>query len=176
MEAKTKRSITIWVVVVLVILNISSLATIWYHRYQFRQQRLAQVERRFDGRNEVMNRRRSQMPPFITEALELSPEQKNTLDSIWSHFNFKRQLLEDSMEQNRRQMFRFMMAANLDTGKYEELSENQTRMLRELNYTLLEMNRTIRANLTEDQQNTMIEKMEKMQQRATRERRHRLRK
>jgi uncharacterized membrane protein len=177
MEPKTKRNLAIWSIIVLVLLNLSSLATIWYHRYQFtKQQRVEQRSRRFDNRYEAMERRIGRIPPFISEAIDLSPKQKEELDSIWRHFNNKRRTLEDSMNQNRRRMFHVMMAAELDTSRYEELSEAQTSLLKQLNYTMLTMNRSIRGNLTDEQQKAMTEKMTEMRRGATRERRHRTRK
>ena len=96
MEARTKRNIAIWAIIILVLLNISSLATIWYHRYQFKQQQFAEANRRFEGRSEAMARRAGKLPPFISEGFDLSAEQKITLDSIWHHFNSQRTNLEES--------------------------------------------------------------------------------
>ena len=177
METRTKRNITLWVVVLLIVLNISSLATIWYHRYQFSQRRSLELpEQRLNRRADAMNRRMRQMPPFLIKDLALSAKQQATLDSIWSHYNGQRRILEDSMDRNRVSMFSVMMAERLDTGRYEELSEKQSQIMRELNSTMLGMNRAIRVNLTDEQQEILTERMQDIRTRMPRENRHRARK
>ena len=177
METKTKRNLVIWSIVLLVVLNISSLATIWYHRYQFRKENRAErFERRGRNMPDGAPHRFRQMPPFLTETLDLSEKQHHDLDSIWFHYNNQRRLLEDSMNRIRAEMFNILMEKSLDSGLYENLSGQQTRLLKELNDTMLEMNRTIRDNLSEDQQNAYAEKMEEMRNKMSRERRQRTRK
>jgi Spy/CpxP family protein refolding chaperone len=106
--------------------------------------------------------------------LDLSEDQKKNLDSIWQHFNGQRKILEESMDNNRIRMFGVMMDEKLDTARYEELSENQANLIRELNDTMLAMNRQIRANLSEGQQKVLTEKMQEIRtRRMPRERRNR---
>lgn len=174
MEAKTKRNIIIWAIIVLVLLNISSLGTIWYHRYQFKKQRSELKDRRFEGRRPAGKQAIRQRPPYMFRELDLSEDQKKNLDSIWQHFNGQRKILEDSMDNNRIRMFGVMMDEKLDTARYEELSENQANLIRELNDTMLAMNRQIRANLSEGQQKVLTEKMQEIRtRRMPRERRNR---
>ena len=73
-------------------------------------------------------------------------------------------------------MFGVMMAETLDTSSYEALSEEQSQLMRELNRTMLNMNRTIRANLTDEQQQALSERMQDIRRRTPQERRHRTRK
>ena len=177
METKTKRNLVIWAIIVLVLLNISSLGTIWYHRYQFKKVRQTErPDRRFDGRRPSENRRMGQLPSFMLKGMDLSEEQKAKLDSTWHHFNRKRRVLEDSMNSNRGRMFDIIMNETLDTGQYEELSAKQAGIMRELNDTMLKMNRTMRANLTEEQQKALSENMQRIKNRMPRERRQRVRK
>jgi uncharacterized membrane protein len=177
METKTKRNIVIWAIIVLVLLNISSLGTIWYHRYQFKKVRQTErQDRRFDGRRPSENRRMGQIPPFMLKGMALSAEQKADLDSTWRYFNSKRRVLEDSMNSNRRRMFDIMMNETLDTGLYEVLSAKQSGIMRELNDTMLKMNRTMRTNLTEEQQKVLSDNMQRIKNRMPHERRQRVRK
>ena len=118
----------------------------------------------------------NQMPPFLVKDLDLTSAQQTTLDSIWVYYNQQRRILEDSMDRNRVRMFSVMMAESLDTGNYEALSENQNMLMRDLNNTMLRMNRSIRANLTPDQQKALTEKMQNIRSMMPRERRHRTRK
>lgn len=177
METKTKRNLAIWAIALLIILNLSSLGTIWFHRYQFKKERrIEQKDRRSEGRRGPMNQRMRGMPPFIEKSLDLTTEQKTTLETIWNHFDTKKRAIEDSMNINRVQMFDIMMEEDLDSGLYEELSEKQSALFRQLNDTMLEMNRSVRANLSEEQKHTLTEKMKEMRKRRPQERRQRMRK
>ena len=178
MEPRTKRNLAIWAIALLVILNISSLATIWYHRYQFKNERRGELkERRFDSRRGHEGQSRHRMPPFMVRNLALSEEQEANLDSIWGYFNQRRRLLEDSMNSTRRTMFTTMTADELDTNKYESLSQQQVALMIELNLAMLEMNRAIRDNLSEDQRRLFSERMQELQsRRRPQERRQRTRK
>lgn len=177
METKTKRTLIIWAIIVLVLLNISSLGTIWFHRYQFKKSRQTESQdRRFEGRRSGENRRMKQMPPFLLRGIDLAAKQKTSLDSIWVLYNGQRRMLEDSMNSNRTELFNIMMQETLDTGLYEELSDRQAGIMRELNDTMLNMNRTIRGQLTEEQQTILLENMQNLRSRMSHERRQRIRK
>lgn len=177
METKTKKNLAIWAIALLIILNLSSLGTIWFHRYQFKKERrVEQKDRRLESRRGPMNERTRRMPQFIEKSLNLSKDQKSTLDTIWNHFDTKKRVIEDSMNSNRAKMFDIMMEENLDSGMYEELSETQSTLFRELNDTMLEMNRSVRANLSDEQKQTLTEKMKEMRKRRPQERRQRMRK
>lgn len=177
METKTKRNLALWAIGLLIILNLSSLGTIWFHRYQFKKaNKHEHRESRFEGRRGQMSQRMHRVPRFIDGSMELSEQQKEVIDTIWNHFNTKRRVLEDSMNKNRVRMFDIMMEESLDSGMYEELSQSQSILFRELNDTMLEMNRTLRDNLTEEQRQIMTQKMKEMRQRRPQERRQRMRK
>ena len=176
MEAKTKRNITIWAIVLLIVLNISSLSTIWYHRYQFRKSMQAeQRDRRINDRRDIRpNDRGKRMPPFIVKGLDLSDQQKVTIDSIWKYFENKRTILEDSMDQNRRKMFALMAEEELDTSVYEEISATQMALFREMNDTMFKMNREVRTNLTDEQNKLLTERYKEMRKRANTQHRRRI--
>ena len=124
METKTKRNFIIWGVVFLVILNISSLGTIWYHRYQFTHNRMQ--------RNSMENspRKRSQRaqsgnhrgPSILTKDLDLSDKQNQRFDSVWQHYSKFRRGLETKMESNRKEMGLIMLKEEIDTSAVEDLN------------------------------------------------------
>lgn len=177
METKTKRNLAIWVIALLVVLNLSSLGTIWFHRYQFKKdKRIEQRDKRFESRRGARSQRSGKMPPFIEKSLNLNQEQKITIDSIWSHFDKQKRTLEDSMHQNRLNMFSIMMEEELDTSKYEELSKIQAVLLRKLNDTMLTMNRSMRGNLSEEQREILVSKFKEMRQKNPQDRRRQMRK
>ena len=161
METKTKRAIAIWAIVLLVVLNISSLGTIWFHRYQFRQETpsLARKDRLpMNPRGKSRTRQTTQgLPGFFAEKMNLTPTQKELMDSIWASYRSQKEFLEDEMHKNRRAMLALLSLEELDTSAYRKLSSNQTELLARLDNSLLEMSIAFRANLNETQRELLNE-------------------
>ena len=102
METKTKKTLVIWTIALLIVLNLSSLATIWYHRYQFKKSKsIEQRDQRLESRRGGRFQRSGKMPSFIEKSLNLSKDQEVIIDSIWSQFHIQKRTIEDSMDQNR---------------------------------------------------------------------------
>ena len=172
METKTKKNLAIWAIALLVLLNVSSLATIWYHRYQFNNnKRVENREHRTEARRGTMAPRSRTMPPFIKESLKLTPDQSEILDSIWQQHGRQRANYEDSLHKIRQQMFAIMAQEAIDTIAYQALSNTQIDLFMKLNQSMLDMNQEVRANLSEEQQKMLAENFKKMRERGPRERR-----
>ena len=170
MEAKTKRNLIIWSVVVLVLLNITSLATIWYHRYQFGNTRM---DRRYNAKSmnqhnkQMKSRRESGITTYISKGLELSDGQQSQFDSIWNKYTNIRHEAEKEMDYNRQKMGLLMSKIDIDTNEFNKLSANQAILMNELNHSMISMNLALRASLNDDQLVLFLTKVEKMGKRRT---------
>jgi hypothetical protein len=153
MEAKTKRNLIIWGIVFLVLLNVSSLGTIWYHRYQFRNNKM-NTSLRDKAKDRMSTRtmgRRQRTSAFITRNLDLTDKQQLKIDSIWRHYNDVRQGIEEEMEANRRDMGMIMSKADLDTIAFYEISALQSHLMLALDHSMVDMNLALRTTLNSDQ-------------------------
>ncbi len=166
METKTKRSLIIWGIVILAILNVSSLGTIWYHRYQFKTEKLTRVNnerghKRMPNRTDRMRKR----PPVLSRGLGLTKEQELKFDSIWSEHAVAKRALDKKMNANRNSLGKILSAPSLDTVAYMEISQLQTDLMNEVNNSMLRMNMELRKTLNEEQLKAFLEKMDHLNKR-----------
>ena len=101
METKTKKNLIIWGIVFLVLLNVSSLGTIWYHRYQFNKVKREKVVRDNTRRTPASREKQQGPPSFLTKELNLSEEQMKEFSKIWTKHTTRRNDLELKMNENR---------------------------------------------------------------------------
>jgi hypothetical protein len=167
MEAKTKRNLIIWSVIFLVLLNISSLGTIWYHRYQFRHNKMniSLREKAPDRKNQRAMQRNPGNPTFITKTLNLSDDQQKKFDSIWFQYNDRRQAIEEEMEANRSEMGSIMSKADLDTSSFYKISSSQTTLMLALDHSMIDMNLALRSTLNNEQMDSFLKRIEMLNKR-----------
>jgi hypothetical protein len=161
METKIKRNLIIWGVILLVVLNISSLSTIWYHRYQYNHNRLSKTSlvKRMSERNKRHTKYSQKGANFIAKGLDLAADQRQDFDSIWLLYTGKRNEIEHQMQINHRQMAIVMNQMAIDTMAFNKISAGQANLMLELNHSLMEMNLALRSILNEDQLKLFIERV-----------------
>ena len=164
MEAKTKRNLIIWGIVFLVLLNVSSLGTIWYHRYQFSHNKVSMnlKDRVTDKRTNRTMRHRSGSPAMLTRELDLSDKQHQEFDSIWRHYNDIRRSIEEEMEANRQKMGVIMSKAEVDTSSFYAMSATQSELMLALDHSMIDMNLALRGTLNNEQMVSFLKRMEMM--------------
>jgi vesicle coat complex subunit len=170
MEAKTKRNLIIWSVVILVLLNITSLATIWYHRYQYgntRMDRRSNAKSMNQDNKQMKSRRGSAITAYISKGLELTDAQQHEFDSIWNKYTTLRHEAEKEMDYNRQKMGLLMSKIDIDTNEFNKLSAKQGILMQELNHSMISMNLALRGSLNEDQLELFLTKVEKMGKRRS---------
>ena len=167
MEAKTKRSLIIWGVALLVLLNVSSLGTIWFHRYQFKHDRMSRniSERGMDKRsNRPMRHIQGNSSPFA-RGLDLSDAQQLKFDSIWHYYNNIRKEIELEMRENRQEMGIIMSNDVIDTIAFYAISAQQNDLMLVLDHSMVNMNLALRNNLNSEQMELFLRKIEKLNNR-----------
>lgn len=167
METKTKKNLIIWGVVLLVLLNVTSLGTIWYHRYQFKNERAKRenVARENGRRMQQPREPRQGVPPFLIKNLELTDEQMKMFTSIWDIHSVERRSLEDKMNENRVAMGELLSKAELDSTTFLQTSAEQVRLMQDLDYTMLKMNLEIREILSKEQLNEFLSRLDQLNKR-----------
>jgi len=169
MEAKTKRNLIIWSIVFLVVLNISSLGTIWYHRYQFRENKANNSFREnvMERKSHKTIRHRQASSAIITRGLDLSEAQKDTFDSIWVYYNDKRQVIQQEMEENRRKMGIIMSNEDIDTSSFYAMSSIQSELMLALDHSMIDMNLALRSTLDSEQMDSFLKRIEMLNKRKS---------
>ena len=164
METKTKRTIIIWGVILLVLLNISSLGTIWFHRYQFRNDRMNRnlSEKRMDKRSDRPMRHNQGNSSPLAGGLDLSDTQKQKFDSIWQHYNSLRKEIEMEMRDNRQEMGDIVSKDEIDTISYYAISSVQSELMKALDHSMVNMNLALRSTLDIKQKKLFLKRIEKL--------------
>ena len=99
----TKKRMAIWVIIFLLITNIATLATICYHRWNFK--------------NRMMNNPHHKIEAFIKNELNLNAKQTEDYRKIKEEFRKERTTLSEKIQQNHAAMFDQYSIANPDTAK-----------------------------------------------------------
>ena len=167
MEAKNKRNLVIWGVLLLVILNISSLGTIWYHRYQFKNERGDKTygRKQMPSERERPSRGNSRGGRAIGRGLDLTSEQQLQFDSIWQYYNGRRDSIESKLEINRNKMGSIMSSPIVDKEAYYNFSAYQVELIQGLDKTMIDMNLALRESLSADQTKLFLNKIESLNKR-----------
>jgi len=165
METKTKKNLIIWGIILLVLLNVSSLGTIWYHRYQFNKNIHEKVVRD-NARRSPASRERQQGPPsFLIKDLSLSDDQMQEFSSIWAKHGIQRRELEVKMDENRTAMGEILSKPQLDSAAFLRISARQIVLMQELDYAMLDMNRELRSILNEEQLERFLGRLDRLNKR-----------
>jgi hypothetical protein len=167
MEANTKKNLIIWGVVLLVLLNVSSLSTIWFHRYQYTNNRMnnSYNNKTIKQHRQRMGRHSSTNNSYFTRDLNLSNAQQTKFDSIWAKYSSIRNEIEQEMTQNRELMNTMMGQLEVDTTEIYKLSANQGTLMQELDLSMIKMNLALRSTLDEKQMQTFLERIETLSNR-----------
>ncbi len=174
MEAKTKKTILRWGIIILVLLNLSSLATIWYHRYQYAHTYPGSERyRHYQEQRELRRQNKTGHTHYLSKDLNLSTQQQQVFDSIWHYYAGKRLELEKQLEARRQQMSKLLSEQELDTSAFHTLSARQAQLMQELNQSMLAMNMALRQNLTAEQMQGFLQKIERLNRKRGGATRHR---
>lgn len=120
MKAENKYSLMVWAIIVLAIMNVSTIATILYHQYESRkkieitsgsQKQLEADSEKYSGR-------------YFRDQLELSSDQMDKFREINPAFRFQARTVTVSLAEMRKQMLAEMAAANSDTTKLNVISDS----------------------------------------------------
>jgi hypothetical protein len=167
MENAKIRKILIWAVILLVIVNITSLASIWYHRFQFRQMKSTEMRDRRQGVDRI-TRRRGEMKKFserYKESLGLTAGQSKKVDSIHSQYDNERRQIAKEMGKLRRALGTELMAAEIDQDTLRYFSERQSQLFSRMNGNTIDMNIAIRSVLLPEQVPSYIKQLKKLERR-----------
>jgi len=124
-------------------------------------------EKAMDRKNHRPMRRKAGNPSFITKDLNLSEFQQKEFDSIWQHYNGKRQAIEEEMEENRLEMGSIMSRSELDTSSFYEISSLQTELMLALDHSMINMNLALRSTLNTEQMGSFLKRIEMLNKRRS---------
>lgn len=168
MESKTKRQLLIWAVAILVIVNIASLGTIWYHKISDR----ARWHERSDYSEKMARKRMSNKADFkrqwaekMHKSLNLEDQQAMDFDSIWSYYSEERKANFRKMGDLKRILDKELTREVLNQDTIDLLLQQQTDLFKAGNDQIVEMNMALRDILTEEQRVKYSSYMEKIQKR-----------
>lgn len=151
----------------MVLLNLSSLGTIWYHRYNFKRD--TRQHERFERRAHLNarggERRDHRSVQFLFGDLNLSEKQQQKFREIWEEHIERRKGIAQEMEANRRDMGEIMSFTEVDTIKYMELANRQADLILMMDKAMVDMNLEFRKVLSEDQLPLFLKKIEQLNQR-----------
>jgi Spy/CpxP family protein refolding chaperone len=116
MKAENKHSLMIWAIVVLAVMNISTLATILYHTYQSKelianQTQLEVDTEKFSGR-------------YFRDHLNLNSEQMDQFREFNRPFRQEARNITIELAQKRKEMIEEMAVSNSDTIRLNMLSDS----------------------------------------------------
>ncbi|MCX6236859.1 MAG: periplasmic heavy metal sensor [Bacteroidia bacterium] len=120
MKTENKYTLMVWAIVILTVMNISTVATIVYHKYQSEkaetiavsdQKQLETDSEKFSGR-------------YFRDQLNLSREQMDKFKEINPVFRPKARDITIELAQKRKQMLIEMAAAKSDTARLNALSDS----------------------------------------------------
>ena len=120
MKAETKNNLMVWAIVILAVMNISTLVTILYHQYHTSLPGLNPIlgHRSFGPNDEKFSGR------FFQERLNLDSMQMKEFRQISPAFRNHARLIADELAIKRNEMFTEMNAVNCDTSRLNELSDS----------------------------------------------------
>ena len=154
-------------VIILVVVNVSSLVTIGYHRYQYKQKRTAEMR---DGRSkdDHIKHSRREMKKFserYQESLNLSALQRQQMDSIQTHYEQQRQEASREMGQLRKALGQALAEPEVGQQVVHELSQQQAILFSQINENTIALNLAIRSILEPGQISAYIDQLKNMERR-----------
>lgn len=167
MDNSRKRKLLVWAMIVLVIVNITSLASIWYHRFQFRQMRSTEMRaHRQDA--DRFTKRNSEIKKFserYSESLHLNENQSKEIDSIHLRYGKERRQIGMEMGKLKKALGEKLTADDINQDSLQALSEQQSILFNRMNQNTIDMNIAIRSVLQPDQIPAYIDQLKKLEQR-----------
>ena len=166
METKSKRNLLIWSVILLVLLNLTSLATIWFHRFQNKAsfERTEKVNRHVGDKKRSINNS-DRLSKYLGRDLHLTSDQRQKFDSTWSYYAVQKLDYEQQLHSNRFEMSEIMSEINPDTTQFYTLSLEQGKILQQLDRSMLSLNIAMRETLDTDQMETFRQNIKKLNSR-----------
>jgi hypothetical protein len=119
MREEKNRSLLIWLIVALALLNISTLGTILYQRYSFSKSMKAETVRYATANSNYGTFRGT----YFGESLNLNPDQLSEFRKFDPIFREKIMEINYSLSGLRNEMLVEMSKSEVDKGKLDELSE-----------------------------------------------------
>jgi Spy/CpxP family protein refolding chaperone len=116
MTTKSNRNLLIWLIVILLATNISTIGTIFYHIYF--QERPPLPER--PGRELVIPE--GHLGRFFRDEMNLTPQQHRQFRDFRQHFHYKADVLVQNMQERRNEMFDELAKENPDTVYLNQLA------------------------------------------------------
>ena len=160
METKTKRNLLIWSIVLLIILNLTSLATIWYHRVQFKNTSKRRMNSKMARlQKQKMARHGSKRPRVLSREMNLTVSQSQEFDSLWQLHSNQRRTYEDQMAKNRYKMSEILSQTDIDTTEFYMLSKKQGLIMQKLDHSMMAMITEMRSTLDETQMKGFLKKI-----------------
>jgi Spy/CpxP family protein refolding chaperone len=119
MNTENKRSWMVWAIVALVIMNLSTLATILYHQYQSSTPNtIVTDERQLEANTEKFSGR------YFRDKLNLDNDQMDRFREFNPVFRQQARAITIDLATKRSQMLSEMTATNSDTGRLNTLSDS----------------------------------------------------
>lgn len=159
MEKSTKRRILIWSIIVLVIINVASLGTIWFHKFGPRHKG-RQVERVDRHRSSSRDFSKTDRIRKLHQALKLDNSQSEKFDSIFeSHAEARRSNLK-KMGELKKLLNDELRQGELNQDTIDLLLLQQVDLFKEGNNQIVEMNLALRELLSNEQREKLSKYMD----------------
>jgi Spy/CpxP family protein refolding chaperone len=120
MKAENKHNLMVWAIVVLAVMNISTLATILYHQYQSKETSIntTQAEQQLETNAERFSGR------YFRDKLDLNSDQMDKFREFNPVFRQQARAITLELASLRKQMLAEMTAPNSDTSTLNALSDS----------------------------------------------------
>jgi len=144
MKPEIKNSLLLWSVIILIIINVSSLGTMWYHKSsRSKRARVTHSQRQAP---------RQQRGNSMSEKLALSDGQKNAFDSLYKLHRSNSSKLMAEMRKNREAMQTLVMSESVELDSIKSLNYKNSQIYEALSWGQLEMHRNRMQILNAEQQ------------------------
>jgi len=167
MTSILKKRAIVWGIIVLVVVNISSLATIWFHKYQGRRHHagyyVAPKSRlRQEGQHMSISHRFERV---LKRELNLSDFQITQLDSIKTTLKLRAPKEGSDIINTRKALADAMSKPIVDTILVEQLLAQEVAKFEKMNRAMVDMNFAIRSILNKEQLSDFLKLLEEMKER-----------
>lgn len=169
MEKRTKKQLLIWGVVVLIIMNIASLGTIWFHKFDrgnMRERGENRLERSNRSRQHSPERMKREWTSRMHRALDLEAQQAAEFDSLFFHFEKLRRTNRSDMGELRKILDKELAKEMLNQDTIDLLIKQQSELFTKGNTHIVDMNMALREILTIEQREKYSKHMEKVRQKV----------
>lgn len=143
MKPAIKNSLLVWSVIVLILINVSALGTMWYHKSS-RTKRIGTMH----SQNQSPRERRGN---GIQEKLSLSPKQKAAFDSLYKLHRSNSSAMMTEMQKNRDALQSLITLDEANMDSVRSLNRQNALIYEDISWAQLEMHRSRMQLLNEDQ-------------------------